>query len=88
MTGAVIPGPWPLSRRRKGEPPARPVPAEPSDAELLHIGRAFYRAAAAGNYETIGGLLRALVGQAERRSRSRPRLFEVPLLAEGPDGAA
>lgn len=82
MTGAVITGPWPRSgRRTKGRPPLPPhAVAEPSDDDLLRLGRALHGFVRANDWHAIGALLGGLAGR--ERVRRRPHLFEVPLLAD------
>jgi len=85
MTGTVIPGPWPGSgRRTKGRqnPPVPPM-AEPSDDDLLRLGRALYGFARANDWQASVAMLCGL--HTRERERQRPLIFDVPLFAEVPD---
>ena len=84
MTAVVIPGPWPRSgRRTKGRlPPAPPAVPEPTDDDLLRLGRALYGFARANDWQASVAVLCGL--HTRERERRRPLIFDVPLFAEVP----
>ncbi len=87
MTSTVITGPWPRSGRRTRTRQKAPTPAvvEPSDDDLLRLGRALHGFIRAGDWYAVGAMLGGL--HAREAERRRPLIFDVPLFAEVPDAA-
>lgn len=83
MSATVIPGPWPGSGRQpKGrqKPPVL-LAAEPSDDDLLRLGRALYDVMGNNDRYTIGAVL-ARLSASNGAEQRRSFLLTVPVFAE------